>query len=356
MAAERMENEASAGICADRSRTRSAAPVSSFDENIARLARGRAPPHAPAMDPAQSDSGARFYSSSPLAEISFQGFIHEQARGSQRFKLRRQQQDPSCSYRPCEWLRFRLPNRAHLSRLRHQQPSVGDRASYWHAGRHTVRARRARLRRRRGECLVPLCRRRRAPCGRTGTKGMGSAYVALGVPGNVVQSRPARLSGAHRPVVVWPDDAERVARLPDGGHPHLHGLARGIPEPQVSPAACDRHGPRFPRSDSRSPFRRASLDLHCTHDPRPWRSRCIGDGLSTPSPANNFRRSGARDIADYPARSRRGVAIIAGILFNFAVVGVFGLSVAIASLILGILFVTLVVVRTRTQEEPEART
>ena len=49
-------------------------------------------------------------------------------------------------------------------------------------------------------------------------------------------------------------------------------------------------------------------------------------------------------------------AIIAGILFNFAVIGVFGLSVAIASSIFGILFVVLVVIGARTQEEPVERT
>jgi len=49
-------------------------------------------------------------------------------------------------------------------------------------------------------------------------------------------------------------------------------------------------------------------------------------------------------------------AIIAVILLNFAVIGVFGLSVAIASLIFGIAFVVIVVVRTRTQDEPVERT
>jgi hypothetical protein len=56
----------------------------------------------------------------------------------------------------------------------------------------------------------------------------------------------------------------------------------------------------------------------------------------------------------------RGVAAVGApivvILFNFALIGAFGLSVAIASLIVGILFVVLVVVRTRTQEEPVERT
>jgi hypothetical protein len=50
------------------------------------------------------------------------------------------------------------------------------------------------------------------------------------------------------------------------------------------------------------------------------------------------------------------VAIIAVVLFNFALIGVFGLSVAIASLISGILFVVVVVARTRTQKEPVERT
>jgi hypothetical protein len=49
-------------------------------------------------------------------------------------------------------------------------------------------------------------------------------------------------------------------------------------------------------------------------------------------------------------------APIAVILFNFALIGVFGLPVAITSLIVGILFVVFVVVRTRTQQEPLERT
>jgi hypothetical protein len=49
-------------------------------------------------------------------------------------------------------------------------------------------------------------------------------------------------------------------------------------------------------------------------------------------------------------------AIIAVILFNFAVVGVFGLAVALASLISGTVFVVLVVLRTRSQQEPVERT
>ncbi len=49
-------------------------------------------------------------------------------------------------------------------------------------------------------------------------------------------------------------------------------------------------------------------------------------------------------------------APVAVVLYNFALIGVFGLSVAIASLTFGILFVVLVVVRTRTQKEPVART
>ncbi|HTB74684.1 MAG TPA: hypothetical protein VK762_15650 [Polyangiaceae bacterium] len=49
-------------------------------------------------------------------------------------------------------------------------------------------------------------------------------------------------------------------------------------------------------------------------------------------------------------------AILAVLLFNFAVVGVFGLPVAIASLVFGTLFVVLVVVRTRSQQEPVERT
>jgi hypothetical protein len=49
-------------------------------------------------------------------------------------------------------------------------------------------------------------------------------------------------------------------------------------------------------------------------------------------------------------------AIIAVILLNFGVMGVFGLPVAIASLIFGIAFVVIVVVRTRRQEEPIERT
>jgi|HubBroStandDraft_5_1064220.scaffolds.fasta_scaffold161511_2 hypothetical protein len=49
-------------------------------------------------------------------------------------------------------------------------------------------------------------------------------------------------------------------------------------------------------------------------------------------------------------------AILAVILFNFAIVGVFGLSAAIASTLFGILFAVLVVARTRTQEEPAERT
>jgi hypothetical protein len=49
-------------------------------------------------------------------------------------------------------------------------------------------------------------------------------------------------------------------------------------------------------------------------------------------------------------------AIIAVILYNAALLGVFGLPVAIASLIFGIVFVVLVIVRTRTQDEPVERT
>jgi hypothetical protein len=60
------------------------------------------------------------------------------------------------------------------------------------------------------------------------------------------------------------------------------------------------------------------------------------------------------------SRILRGVvgagAAIVVILFNFALIGVFGLPVAIASLVVGILFVVLVVVRTRAQAEPQERT
>jgi hypothetical protein len=48
---------------------------------------------------------------------------------------------------------------------------------------------------------------------------------------------------------------------------------------------------------------------------------------------------------------QRGVAIIVGLLVHAAVLGVFGMSVAIASLIFGIVFVVFVVVRNRTQAE-----
>ena len=61
-------------------------------------------------------------------------------------------------------------------------------------------------------------------------------------------------------------------------------------------------------------------------------------------------------LAMFRTLLRGAVAIVAAILANSAVVGVFGLPVAIASLMFGILFVVLVVVRTKTQEEPVKRT
>ncbi len=57
-----------------------------------------------------------------------------------------------------------------------------------------------------------------------------------------------------------------------------------------------------------------------------------------------------------PQRAVATGAMIAVILYNSALLGVFGLPMAIASLIFGIVFVVLFIVRTRTQDEPVRRT
>jgi hypothetical protein len=82
----------------------------------------------------------------------------------------------------------------------------------------------------------------------------------------------------------------------------------------------------------------------------------MGDGLASPLARET---SGDQVPAMFRILLQRAVAtgaIIAVILYNSAVLGVFGLPVAIASLIFGIVVVVLVVVRTPTQEEPVERT
>jgi hypothetical protein len=89
---------------------------------------------------------------------------------------------------------------------------------------------------------------------------------------------------------------------------------------------------------------------------RHWRSICMGDGLAVRLARQT---SGDQLPAMFGILLHRAVAtgaIIAVILYNSALLGVFGLPVAIASLIFGIVFVVLVVVRTRTQDEPVERT
>jgi hypothetical protein len=91
----------------------------------------------------------------------------------------------------------------------------------------------------------------------------------------------------------------------------------------------------------------------CTHDcpTLAFPLHCNAAG-----PADNFRAQAPEMFQKLLRGAIAAGATIAVILFNFALIGAFGLAVAIASLISGILFVVLVVVRTRTQEQPVERT